>query len=739
MERLRKALFYSLVLLAGFLSCIGGLFFYIYFNFSQNLPDWRHLDRYQPAGTSRIYSRHYELVRECNDERRIFVPFSEIPTLVVKAFLSAEDKNFFTHPGVDVWSLLRAVILNTLKGSWSQRPIGGSTITQQVAKNFLLGNERSLKRKVREAILSLQLEKNISKERILELYLNNIYLGNNSYGVAAASQSYFGKILEELSPEEVAFLAALPKAPSFYSKDLEKLERRRNWVLKRMLHNGILSQDTTEKAMRSPISFADPPAFPELGNYFVSEVRREVFQRNLDAKGCSVISTVDLRLQQLAEVSLQEELEKFDFSQNQWRGPLAHISQIPLQWSSVLESFQLKKPHHVKAALVMKIEGTQKAILGLSNQTFQVLSLSQVPWRYAKDRPIRCIQDVLSVGDIVWVRCDNGSLFQLPKVTGGLVLMDPYDGSVLALSGGYLHSLNAFNVVTQAKRQPGSTFKPIVYLAALEQGFKLQNKILDAAIHLSLGNGSEIYSPKNESSRSYGLVSLQTAFTQSLNLATVRLALKVGLSPIQLMASRLGIYSNTPNKISIALGAFESTLLNLTTAYGMILNGGYKIQPSFIQRIIDVNGKVIYGQPFYSGYAFRSSSPFLRWGRLNPEDYPAFYEQKNFVLTPKAAKIMTYLLEETVNRGTARGLQNLKKELGIRIGGKTGTTNNNKDTWFIGFIRLPNNRLFIIGAFIGYPVPKSLGAQATGGKIALPLFERFVRKAFPILSEFNYH
>jgi penicillin-binding protein 1A len=699
---------------SSFSACV----FFAFFYFARGLPNYEFLQEFYPAVVTRIYTNDAKLLREYAKEKRVFVPIEKIPPLLVQAFLSAEDKNFYYHPGVNIFSVGRAFLANTFKGNWGGRSLGASTITQQVAKNFLVGNDRSFGRKIREVIMSVRLETSLTKERILELYLNQIYLGSSSYGVAAAAQTYFGKSLEELTIAECAFLASLPKAPATYHpvKDYTRAKNRRDWVIQRLMEDKVITSQQAQWAQKDPLRITKPTQTTLGADYFAEEVRRTLIQmygENVVYTGGLVVSTtLDPTLQHVAENTLRKGLIDYD-RRHGWRGPITTVTghddgakQVAFRGVTTPAG-----AGHAQLALVTQITPQQANIL-FKNGTTGVLTLDSIKWARAwkSDEEvgpeITKVTQVLKVDDVILVKVTSSDqaqyeLFQIPQVSGGMVVMDIHTGHVLALSGGYSFDLSHFNCATQAMRQPGSAFKPFVYLAALEKGYTTHSIIDDSPIEISLGQGLGTYAPKNFTGRSHGPSPLYQGIEYSRNLMTVRLAHQMGMTAIQQIAERFGIINQMPLQLAMCLGAGETTVLKLATAYGSIVNGGYKITPILIQNITDRQGKIL---------------------------TPPQQGLKESLIRKELATTMEGMLEGVVLRGTGRRLQPLLTQFPIKIGGKTGTTNDSKDAWFMGYIKpKEKGQELVVGIFVGFSTPKTLGAKETGAKVALPVFDYFVR------------
>ncbi len=683
----------------------------ILWNYSNNLPDYKFLKNYKPPVSSKVYSGNGELVADFSKEKRVFVPFNSIPKNVINAFLSAEDKNFFSHPGVDAKGVIRALFNNISNILSSRRLEGASTITQQVAKNFLLSNEVSLNRKVKEAILAFRIERVLTKERILELYLNQIYLGSGAYGVAAASLEYFDKSIRDLNYTEAALLAALPKAPSKYNpyKNIELAKFRRNLVLKNMFENNYINYSWYSKLIKEKIKLnKNKKIFLEDSQYFVEDVRKKVIKTfsydEIYKKGFNINTPINLEFQKKATSSLRNGLIAYD-QRKGWRGVLTNRS-LDKNWNKNLEKFKLEKSINWYLAIVKDVNKFSASIETEDN--FKgTIEYKDISWTKKE------FKDLLKLGDIIYVKYlgkDKYSLQQLPKINGGIVVMDPYTGRVLALSGGFSFKKSEFNRATQAMRQPGSAFKPFVYALALENNYAPTSLVLDAPIVLDQGVDLKMWKPENYGKKFYGPSTLRTGLEKSRNLMTVRIAQDLGLEKIVNFSKKLKIYENPKELLSISLGSEETTLLKLTSAYSAFVNGGKLVEPVLIDRIQDSEGTTIYNN---------RKRKCLDCDKISylTGDFPKIQSDYKQIFSPETAYQMTSILEGVVQRGTAKKLRDLK----LNIAGKTGTTNKNTDTWFIGF-----TSNLLIGVYVGTDDPQPLGKYETGSKTALPIFKNFI-------------
>jgi penicillin-binding protein, 1A family len=730
-------IFISLLILLAIAGAGGAV--YVFWHFGQGLPDYHQLAHYEPPVTTRVYGGDGRLVAEYALEKRAFVPLSAIPDRVKQAFLSAEDKNFYEHAGVDPWGIARAVVVNVRnKGMGAdRRPVGASTITQQVAKNFLLTNEVSVERKVKEAILAFRIERAFTKDHILELYLNEIYLGMGNYGVAAAALNYFNKALDELTVAEAAYLAALPKAPNNYHpiRHHGAAKDRRDWVIGRMYEDGRLSRAEYQQAVAEPLVMRrrDETQMIVGADYFAEDIRRDLVARygeNALYKGGLVVrSTVDADLQAHASKVLREGLMGYD-RRHGWRGPVARI-QAGQGWAERLAKVPFPNGGEPWELAVVLSVSEQAAAVGLNGNRTGAIPFSEMRWArpWMKDQRVgaapRRPADVVQPGDVVLVqeadRNEDGravaagtyALRQIPKVEGALVAMDPHTGRVLAMVGGWSYSQSQFNRVSQAMRQPGSSYKPFVYLTALENGYTPSSLVLDAPIALPQGPGLPLWRPKNYGGDFLGPTTLRVGIEKSRNLMTVRLAQAVGMDKVSDISQRFGIYDSLPNQLAMALGAGETTVLRLTAAYAMLVNGGKKITPTLVDRIQDRQGHTIFvhDKRFCDGC----------WPtQYSNQDMPRLPDIREQIVDPVSAYQMVSILEGVVQRGTGRSVAAVGKPLG----GKTGTSNDSFDVWFMGFS--PD---LVAGVFVGFDEPQSLGDKETGGSISAPIFRDFMAYA----------
>ena len=705
--------FFFTLTLSGIL--IGGIaVFAILWVFSNKLPDYKFLKNYKPSVSSKVYSGEGELVSDFSAQKRIFVPYNSIPKKVINSFLSSEDKNFFSHPGVDAKGVVRAIINNIKNYLYSKRLEGASTITQQVAKNFLLTNEVSLNRKIKEAILAFRIERSLSKKRILELYLNQIYMGQGAYGIASASLEYFDKPISDLNYGEASLLAALPKAPSKYNpyKNIELAKFRRNLVLKNLFDNNYISNKDYNKFIQQEIKLKKrKKIFLEDTRYYVEDIRKNVVNQfgfeKVYKQGFNIKTPLNLELQNIATSSLRKGLEIYDRRKG-WRGSLTNKKNSK-NWKKDLDKFKLEKSIGWNIAIVKKINKFS-AIIETNDNLKGVINYKSISWTKKE------FYDLFNIGDIIYVKKIQDSeyeLKQLPKVNGGIVVMDPFTGRVYALSGGFSFKKSEFNRASQALRQPGSAFKPFIYALALENNFSPTTLILDAPLVLAQGTDLKMWKPENYGKKFYGPSTLRTGLEKSRNLMTVRIAQQLGIKKIVNFSKKLGIYENPDELISIALGSAETTLIKLTSAYCSFVNGGKKINPILIDRIQDSEGNTIFNTEK------RECKKCDQISYLSDE-IPKVSDKFEQIFSPETAYQITSILEGAIQRGTGRKL----KDLNLDIAGKTGTTNKNTDTWFVGF-----TSKLVVGVYVGMDDPKSLGKRETGARTALPIFKDFIKKA----------
>lgn len=721
-----------------------GAIFWVY---GQDLPSHESLAQYKPPTISRIYSGEGRIIDEFARERRLFTPADEIPDLVKQAFISAEDKNFYTHRGYDMRGIAAAGFEAIRSRGRNVR--GASTITQQVMKNFLLSGDRKIERKIKELILASRLEGTLSKDQILELYMNEIFLGQNSYGVAAASQTYFNKTLDELAPHEAAFLASLPKAPSDFHpvRRKERLTQRRDFVLKEMYENGYLTLAKYQSEVVLPLLSVQNGDFVSFRtslpprDYFTDEIRRQLSRDFGEGEfftgGFTVRATIDAEMQVAAAKALRTSLEKYDRRQGLWRGTgqMIAVDQLAdeILWRAALADLILSRDVDLEnkwhPAVVLEV--TKKdARIGIEN----VDEVDDGHWIIAKDvtwarklrrdgsrsKKARVAGDLLDVGDVVYVRAmtkDNDGSFirwtlrQLPEVQGGFVAMDVNTGRVLAMQGGFSYQHSVFNRATQAKRQPGSSFKPFVYAAALDSGYSPATIVVDAPIEINTPQG--LWRPRNSSNKFYGPTPLRTGIERSRNLMTIRLAQEVGMAVVAGYAERFGVYDELGPYLANALGSQETTLYKMVAAYAMFANGGERVEPTLVDRVQDRYGATIYRHD-------QRKCVNCEIVTLAPGAMPKITSNRDRVMDPITAYQLTSMMKGVVDRGTAAKHVNLS----VPVAGKTGTTNEARDVWFIGF-----TSNIVAGCYIGYDRPRPLGRGAYGASMCGPVFQSFMKKA----------
>ena len=715
-----KSLFFCLKVFAVLILIGCVVVGYIIYHYSRDLPDYSQLARYYPPSVTRIYSRDGKLMEEYAFERRVFVPINSVPSSLIESFIAAEDKNFYNHPGVDLLGIIRAAFLNISNYLHHRRMEGASTITQQVVKNFLLTNKVSLDRKIKEAILSYMISRVLTKDQILELYLNQTFFGRGAYGVATAAQNYFNKSVEELTIAESAFIAALPKAPSELNpeKNYVRVKGRRDYVITRMFEDGYITKEAAKEAIDSPIVLRKRAKEETVAaDYYAEQVREEVIKM-LNSKeefytgGLTIITSLDVKMQQLAENSLRKGLREFDRKRG-FRKPIANIS--IQNWQEELK--KLSPPQSLleyKLAVVLDVTDNH-AEIGLIDGSKSKIPISEMKWARSN---LKSVKALLKKGDVIVVEVIKEwyALRQIPEVNGAIMVMNPNTGQVLASVGGYDFSTSQFDRVTQALRQPGSLSKTFVYLAALENGVKPNQIFNDGPIEISQGPGMPSWRPKNYEGKFLGEITMRTGFEKSRNLITVRVATAVGLTKIVDIIKRFGI-NNEPKKVySMVLGSIETTLAQMTNAYAIIANGGKKVKPHFVELIKDRNGRIIYRRENRKCPSCIVSDSNLDTAIL---EIP---KEDVYRVTDEASDYqITSFLIGAIDRGTGYAA----KKLGKIIGGKTGTSNDSKDAWFVGF-----TPKIVVGSYVGYDTPRTLGQRATGSNVVLPIFIDFMSNAY---------
>ncbi|WP_170564448.1 penicillin-binding protein 1A [Ruegeria atlantica] len=715
---------FSLVTLGIFMAAlVVGAIFWMY---GRDLPSHESLAQYKPPTISRIYSGEGQLIDEFAQERRLFTPSEEIPDLVKQAFISAEDKNFYTHQGYDPRGIIAAGV-EAVK-SKGENVRGASTITQQVMKNFLLSGDRRAERKIKEIILATRLEDTLDKEQILELYMNEIFLGQNSYGVTAAAQTYFNKTLQELEPHEAATLAAMPKAPSDYHpvRQKDRLLARRNYVLREMNQNGYIDQATYEVEVEMPLRSVQNGDFESFRtalpprDYFTDEIRRQLSEDFGEGEfftgGFAVRASVDEAMQLEAAKALRTALQKYDRSRGKWRGTGEVIPEEKLadeaQWREALAIMEIPRdvvlPTQWYPAVVLSV-GDQQLTVGIEDGPADgIVPRADIKWMQGD------FAANFKRGDVILVMAgEEGqwSARQVPEVQGGFVAMDVNSGRVLAMQGGFSYQDSVFNRATQAQRQPGSSFKPFVYAAALDSGYSPATIVVDAPIEVNTPQG--LWRPKNSSNKFYGPTPLRTGIEQSRNLMTIRLAQEVTMPVVAGYAERFGVYDRMGAFLANSLGSEETTLYKMVAAYAMFANGGERVEPTLVDRIQDRFGKTIYRHDDRQCLDCNSA-----W--IEPDESPTIETNRSQVMDAITAYQLTSMMKGVVDRGTASAHVNLP----VPTAGKTGTTNESKDAWFIGF-----TSNIVAGCYIGYDRPRPMGRGAYGGTMCGPVFQSFMEKA----------
>lgn len=706
--------------------------------YGADLPDHAGLAKYSPPITTRVHAGDGRVLAEFSREHRLFVPITEIPDIIRSAFMSAEDKNFYRHPGLDLQALIRAVVRNVESMATGRRPVGGSTITQQVAKNFLLTNELSIERKAKEAILAFRIERALSKDKILELYLNEIYLGEGAYGVAAAAMTYFGKPLDQVTIEEAAYLAALPKGPSNYHpvRRHDAAVVRRNWVIGRMVEDNVVSESDAQVAKAQPLQIAGRAAEEKvLAPWFAEEIRRELQGKygedTLYGGGMSVRATIDPFLQSAADKALETGLEAYD-RRHGYRGPVQQIV-LDQAWQSKLATIEQPPGLGQRRLAVVLQANSKKADLGFADGTGGTLPYRELRWARPSlqdqkvGRTPRRVTDVIKPGDVIAVapakfRSKNKpyppgtyKLDQIPNVDGAIVALDPHTGRVLAMSGGYSSERSQFNRATQAARQPGSAIKPFVYLAALEAGYTPATLVLDAPFVINIpGRGK--WKPANYSGKIYGPSPMRLGLEKSRNLMTVRLAEHIGISKVIETAGRFGLGDKMRPELGAALGTGEVTLIDITSAYAMLANGGLKVAPTFFDSVQDRQGKIIFRHD-------NRACDGCTGQAADPSRPPELPDARERVADPLTRYQVVSMLQGVVERGTGVRI----RLPGRPLAGKTGTTNDSFDAWFVGF-----SSNLTVGVYVGFDQPRTLGSKEAGGSAAGPIFKDFMKAAWAV-------
>ncbi len=726
-----KIFYYLFLIFIGITSCVVLFSLSVLWKFGNDLPDYRYLQSYKTKAMSRVYSNADNIIEEYAEEKRVFIPYEAIPELLISAFIVTEDKNFFKHDGIDFKGISRATITNLKNIISGKRLVGASTITQQVAKNFLLTNEVSIDRKIKEALLALRIERTLSKEKILELYLNEIFLGYRSYGIVVAAQNYFNKSIDDLDISEIAFLAGLPKGPNNYHpiKKYNSAINRRNYVLSRMFEEGVISKSVFSKGLKDELiveKFSNKKTVK--ADYFSEVVRKIVIDKfskeSLYNEGLYILTTLDEDLQIIAQNALLEGLSEYD-KRRGWRGPIDKIDSIGINknWLTQLQSLNLIDNMNNRYGVIIDFINDEISI-GFLDGSIGKLDFDESSWVFKQkdDENLDSSayeNSILNIGDVlVFERSSNHNsdnrlykINQIPNVNGGIVAIDAFTGKILALVGGYSFNDSKFDRVTQAQRQAGSAFKPFVYLAALENGLTPSSLILDSPLVIDQGPGLSEWIPKNYSGEYYGLSTLRTGLEKSRNVMTVRLANTIGIEKVVDIARRFNI-GEYPAQLATALGAGETNLLNLTAAYSTFVNGGRLIRPEFIETIHDRYGNIIY----------RRENKECKICQNEFAENDIFKSQNIAINATKKehAFQVAWMLNGVIKNGTGKSLNTIDDY----IGGKTGTTNDNKDAWFVGF-----SSNLVVGVYVGHDLPASLGDKETGGKVSAPIWGKFMKKA----------
>ena len=686
--------------------------FSILWKFSPELPSYEKIVNYKPNLSSRIYSSDGMILKSFYLEERIYIPIDRIPKKIKDAFISAEDKNFFNHRGIDLLAIFRATLTNVMNYSTNKRVVGASTITQQVVKNLLLSNELSYKRKIKEILLAIRIENILSKDKILELYLNDIYLGFGSYGIGTASLNYFNKSIYDLDLHEITYLASLPKAPNNYHpiKNYNSAMERRNWVIERMFKNGYIDQKDLEYKKKPILIYNRTENFFTKADYYYEEIRKKLYKKygknKLYSDGLIIKTSIDSKIQNYADQSLIEGIISYDKSQG-WRGVIDNTTFK--QFTTNINFYESLNPFLLSwiPVYITKTSGTKIIAIDQLEKKYEILmEIEKNNWLKNKK---------FKKGDVIFVEVlkEETLIRQIPKVNGALVVLNPHNGDVLALSGGFSFKLSEFNRATQAKRQPGSAFKPFVYITALKEGYTPSTLILDAPYVVDQGPGLPKWKPANYTEEFYGLTTMRTGIEKSRNLMTVRLANKIGMPKILETIEKFGIIDGVNRQLSMSLGSGLVSLLEITNAYAIIANGGKKIDPKIISTISSKEGKIIFNSNI-------KSCNDCKLTKISDDfKLPKITSKNDLVISPKIAFQITSMMEGVIKRGTAKKLN----DLNVTIAGKTGTTNDNKDAWFIGFT--PN---LVVGVYVGHDKPANLGYKQTGSSVAVPIFKRFAKK-----------
>ena len=711
---------------------ILGTFFvvvFIFYFFGKDLPSFEKLSYYKPRLVSKIYTSNGNFLEDYSNENRVFISYEDIPKELINCFLVSEDINFYNHVGIDYKAILRAFLKNISSTFTNKRLEGASTITQQVAKNFLLTNEISYTRKIKEIIIALRMERVLTKEQIMELYLNEIYLGNGSYGITSAALNYFNKPLSELEVDEMAVLAALPKAPSTYNpyRNPEKAIKRRNWVLKRLNQEKFIDYNFYSQMLEKDLKLSrSKKILNDNASFFKEELRREIISRFNEEKlydgGLTIVTTLNEDFQLKSEIAFKNGLKNYT-KRSGWNGPLTNLSKN--QNDNLIKQFiEYKKPHGLygdKLALITKIN---KNSIEVISKAEEVIKIETMNMDIIKDNDIDC-RKYFKKGDVLVIsRNEKLNLYELsdiPRVNGGMVVLENNTGRVLAMVGGY-DSSSSFNRATQALRQLGSSFKPFVYISALENGYSPVSRVLDAPFVVDDHSKDGVWRPTNYGEKFYGLSTLRLGIEKSRNLMTIRLSDEIGLEKIAKLSKDLGIYEDFPPLISSSLGSLESSLIKITSAYSSIANGGYRMKPKLIDVIYDNSGNILFkGDKRECKSCLFEFNDQLTHSSVEDIPLPKIKNKSDKIFSEESAYQMTSFLMGVISRGTAKNINNFD----FQVAGKTGTTNDNQDAWFIGY-----SSEFTVGVFVGFDVPKTLGKFETGSNVAAPIFEEFFQKIY---------
>ena len=716
-----------------FILCGGALFFY----YSRNLPDYRPLKEQELSASTIVYSEEDEVVGKFLLENRIPLPYEQIPKLLIHAFVAAEDAEFFQHKGIDYKGIARALLRNLIAGRIVQ---GGSTITQQVTKTFFLTPKRSLLRKLKEVAYAFGLEHNMTKEEILSLYLNNIYLGNGAYGIEAAAESYFNKRIEQLNLAEIAMIAGLVKAPSRYSpvNNFGRARGRQGYVLGRMVDLGFITQEQRDRALRTPIRlesresayFSKAPYFTE---FIRHQVERKYGKEKLYQEGLRIYTTIDLSMQRAAQRAVEGGLRELDKRQG-FRGPIRTLSPRELKHLTTKKKGTLSplSPSELHEAVILARDDAKKSYSVWVEDRKGILPYSEMSWAVTvkptpayKPGKIKDPSELLKPGDVVQVRIketskkDQAFIFSLdqdPLVQGALLCIDPKSGYVKAMVGGRDFAESQFNRASTSKRQPGSAFKPLIYAAAIEKGFTPSTVLLDSPVEYSDNDGGTYWAPKNYDKSYKGPITFRNALAHSRNVVTVKILEDIGIGQALKFIKKLGIDSPVKRNLSIALGTSEVSMLEISSAFGVFANGGERVKPIFIRKIATMKGEVLEENDPYVELEEKEEKEEAADERPEPSS-PSLKER---VISPQHAFLMTHLMEGVIQHGTGQAA----RVLGRPLAGKTGTSSDYSDAWFIGY-----SPSLLASVWVGFDDKASLGKNETGARAALPIWISFMQSA----------